>query len=446
MDKTQQLKEQWIQYEKGKIEKTRKRQYLHFDTRINTVNDISVSNVFNPDYIIRRFFYPLLLDASNQRKIKRNKDGKKIIFTKNRPICYAGHTDSLIFSWYSYILGNLYEDKIKELGIEKNSIAYRSINKNNNIHFAHEVFNFIKQKEDCVAVCFDIKGFFDNLDHKILKSAWIDLLNIDTVQKSLPEDHYAVFKAVTKYSYVNKDDVFKIFDIDESNYHRISKICNLKDFKSKVRASSLIVKNTDKQGIPQGLSISANLSNIYMIEFDKNVSTYINNISGIYRRYSDDIVIVCDRSKYKDAIKYIINQIEKTCKLTIQKEKTEIKFFSKNRRGDVHCKDENGNDSTMQYLGVISDGKVENLRASTISRYVRRITNAVKKESRLSKKNQRKFAKRKIYKKTIHNKNGFRSYAKNAIQILQSKNLKKQMGTNNLVKIVRKRIKKEKTK
>ena len=42
----------------------------------------------------------------------------------------------------------------------------------------------------------------------------------------------------------------------------------------------------------QGSAISAVMSNIYMIKFDKLVNDLITSNNGIYRRYSDDIIII----------------------------------------------------------------------------------------------------------------------------------------------------------
>ena len=44
--------------------------------------------------------------------------------------------------------------------------------------------------------------------------------------------------------------------------------------------------------IPQGSSISAVLANIYMIEADKKINEYVVSLGGMYRRYSDDFIVV----------------------------------------------------------------------------------------------------------------------------------------------------------
>ncbi|QHT59337.1 hypothetical protein GXP70_04700 [Paenibacillus lycopersici] len=46
------------------------------------------------------------------------------------------------------------------------------------------------------------------------------------------------------------------------------------------------------KGIPQGTAISEVLANVYAIEFDEVINTYVTGLGGIYRRYSDDIIVV----------------------------------------------------------------------------------------------------------------------------------------------------------
>ncbi|HEX8015252.1 MAG TPA: reverse transcriptase domain-containing protein, partial [Flavobacterium sp.] len=50
-------------------------------------------------------------------------------------------------------------------------------------------------------------------------------------------------------------------------------------------------------GIPQGLPISAVLANLYLFDFDLDiVNRWVKPHNVYYRRYSDDIFIVCDKN------------------------------------------------------------------------------------------------------------------------------------------------------
>ncbi len=438
-----QLQYKWIEKEKIKIESDKKRRYLHFDSRITTISQNLLNEIFDPDYVTRRFFYLFIHDIQITRKYKK-KDNLKYIDKKERPLCYASHKDAFIFSWYAYVLDHLYERKIKELIISKNVIAYRSLGCKT-IDFAKEVFDFIKKKNNCVTICFDIKGFFDNLNHKQLKKVWRTLLLTGDMldNKNLPNDHYAIYKAITNYSYISKNNLFDLFGINEKNKKQFSKICSLSEYKKIRKKANLIKHNIDK-GIPQGIAMSSVLSNAYMMEFDVNVVKFVNKLNGFYRRYCDDIIIVCGADEYENVIEYIKSEIN-SAKLEIQEAKTEIRFFNINDKGMFSCTNKAGENRSLQYLGIKTDGNKEWLREKTVAKNYRKITRAVKKEYHRLKKTENNFAKRKLYKKFVYsNRRSFLSYAKSAVKILNSKTLKKQIEPNGLVKLIRRKIKKYK--
>lgn len=439
-----QLRKEWVKKEKEKIENDKKRRYLHFDSRITLINQKLLDEVFNPDYVVRRFFYPFLHDLQVIRKYKKV-NGRKFIDKKERPLCYASHKDAFIFSWYAYILDHLYEIKIKELGISENVIAYRSLGFKN-VHFVKEVFDFIKKKGNCAAICFDIRGFFDNLDHVQIKKVWRSLLLVGDMldNGNLPDDHYAVYKAITGYSYVSKKSLFPSLGINKKNIKQFFKVCNLSDYQQKVRESSLIKKHEKKCGIPQGISISSVLSNAYMMEFDISVADCINKIDGFYRRYCDDIIVICPKGEYKGIKNYIEEKIE-IAKLKIQKEKTEIRFFKIDKQGLCSCTNEEGFSAKLQYLGIETDGNNTWLRGKTEAKNYRKISWAVRKEKFKSKKFRNNFSKRKIYKKFVYKKErSYLAYARSAASILDSEKIKKLIVNNRLMKIIRRKIDKYK--
>ncbi|MFS2167674.1 hypothetical protein ACCD09_28505, partial [Variovorax sp. Varisp62] len=117
--------------------------------------------------------------------------------SKERPISYASHVDSHIYAFYTESLNGLYEAKLQELGLEENVMAFRALGKSN-VDIAKLAFDRIKSRKKSVALALDITGFFDNLDHHILKISWQNLLNL----KQLPKDHFNVFKSISKYSWV----------------------------------------------------------------------------------------------------------------------------------------------------------------------------------------------------------------------------------------------------
>lgn len=428
----------WLKKEKKRIEEARKRRYLHFDARINKIGKKLAKEIWSPDYIVRRFFYPFINDDKVERKYK-TESGKQIVKPKIRPICYASHKDAVIFSWYAHILNYLYEKVLTRLDIYNHVLAYRSLDKKNNTNFAKDVFDIIDKKGKCVALCFDIQGFYNNLDHKLIKKIWRKLLDKEGLLENgnLPKDHYAVYKAITQYSYVKRENIYKIFGIKKREDKKLSSICSLDEYKKIVRKVGLIKKHNQKKGIPQGVAVSCVLSNAYMLNFDINILGYVKSFAGSYYRYCDDIIVVCDRSNYLKITEFIKNEIKKL-KLKIQDKKTEIRFFFGN---GMQCLNENGFDDRLQYLGFETDGKNVYYRGKTLAKFHRKITWSVKKEVRRAKRLKNNIARRKIYKRHVHpSKTGFLSYAKRADKTFNNIALKKQVAPNKLIKSIKKKI------
>jgi len=106
------------------------------------------------------------------------------------------------------------------------------------------------------------------------------------------------------------------------------------------------------KGVPQGLSFSNILANIYMNSFDKK---YINSEYFTYYRFVDDILILCN---YKD-----ISTITDNIKLDLSKLKLTTHNFNKDSNksnyGTIH-KDK------FQYLGYQFFNNVVSVRESTV--------------------------------------------------------------------------------
>lgn len=101
------------------------------------------------------------------------------------------------------------------------AIAYRRIpvspdSESNkcNIHFAKEVFEEVKSRANCVAVCYDIENFFPSLNHDYLKKCWCELFGADR----LDEINYKIFKAITDYSFIELDDVITVVQIQRKDF------------------------------------------------------------------------------------------------------------------------------------------------------------------------------------------------------------------------------------
>lgn len=162
-----------------------KRSYAHFDYRENfsTVN----SNLTNSDWITNHGFYPFI--HFEQKCVKYNGKFKKV---KCRDICYASHTDRCIYSYYSYILNELYNQRVLRDGISSVAIAYRTDLNICNIHSAKQAIDFMRSSSPCHVMIGDFTQFFDRLVHGYLKKQWCSLLGVE----QLPPDTEINFQKI----------------------------------------------------------------------------------------------------------------------------------------------------------------------------------------------------------------------------------------------------------
>jgi hypothetical protein len=246
--------------------------------------------------------------------------------------------DAHIYAKYSFDLQKKYEQYLKKCDLLNNCvIGYRAIKnptlkpkRKHTALMAKEVFEEIKKRENAVILTFDIKKFFSSLDHIYLKTQWLKFAPKDpNNQKILRKDHYNIFKAVTKFNYININELKTHkggFDEQKLAQMRANGVNALfesaEDFRNQIKKGNFrIYKNQFRRlengkkiicGIPQGLPISANLANIYMIEFDEYViETFAKTENVFYRRYSDDMIFVCSEENYEklELEKYIKEKV-----------------------------------------------------------------------------------------------------------------------------------------
>ncbi|HYG16138.1 MAG TPA: reverse transcriptase domain-containing protein [Bacteroidia bacterium] len=408
--------------------------YLHFTNQINVFakRDSIIKKVTDKEFIEKYAFYPLIHTILKERKYKKidkfgkrahsyiNENGSPRRTIKNRPLHYATHMDAIIFGYYADLLQKEYENSLLEhAGLTDCIIAYRKIptgidGKNKStIHFAKEVFDEIRRRTEleteCVVLAFDIKNFFSTLDHDILKSAWSKLLN----EEKLPKDHYNVFKGATRFSYILKDDLRQYCTVgrkragfDERELARIRNRLGInsffespKAFRDKLKSGQLKVykrpfvnKETKKPiGIPQGLPISAVLANLYLLEFDTKVlKLLVKDVSCFYRRYSDDIVVVCSSHQKKVVEQFIIDSMKES-KVIISEDKTETFYYTKDAslKGNafITCFKETNNTkvpASFIYLGFQFDGKNVLIKSSNLAKFYRRMISSVKRKVKRS--------------------------------------------------------------
>lgn len=453
----------WVKKEE-RVARARKRKYPHFDPHISFQKQKSFfKNYFSVSKnVAKHAFYPFInfvIETPRYKKTGKDSKGKAIreLQMKPRPIAYASHFDAYIYSWFSTLLTSKYEKKLAGWDIENEVLAYLEKDLSN-IEFAHEVFENIKERGECVAFAFDISSFFDGLDHEHLKKMWLEVIkdNLEDPTK-LPPDHFNVFKSLTKYTTVSKLELEKEFEDRFKLGQRLWRICSPEEFRDIVRKKSMIKKNDFKIevessprkgqicGIPQGSPLSACLSNIYMIDFDIRIKKFISDLGGIYRRYCDDIIIVMDKENGQIAKEHILKEIQKE-HLLINDSKTETTYFHKDHKGNLRGFNEKNEYSNLQYLGFEFNGQNMYIRSSSMSRYYRRMSARIRENLKAA--YGKKGMGDKVFKKKLFNRytdkgsRNFITYAKRAMEHMNSPTIEKQY--KNSMEKVKKRYEEKK--
>jgi len=338
------------------------RKYLHFDRPLG--QKPAYDYVTSPKKVAQHSFYPFITYTSQVLKYRLDKG--RGVFTKKpkpRPISYAAHLDSHIYAYYCFLLSEKYEAELVRRGLHTSVLAFRSIDSKNNIHFAHDAFEEIKARGECCVLAFDIEKFFDRIDHSILKQAWSRLLDV----KMLPDDHFSVYRSITKSARVDKVDLYKKLGVSLHNpCVNDARLCSAKKFREDVRGGGLLSVNPESRGIPQGSPISALLSNIYMLEFDLALLNSLSLTESVFFRYCDDLLIICDL-EHEDAVHDFVDVQVKRLKLDLQHAKTEVRHFTYDPSGKLRA------DKPVHYLGFSFDGQREHIRSSSITRYYKKM-------------------------------------------------------------------------
>lgn len=397
------------------------RGYPHISRKLNLRNPRKLSEkVLSPAFVAQHAFFPLIHSSIKERRFK-NVDGKRVHTyidkdgnykrtAKDRPLHYATHLDSMIFACYAEKLMEVYEKCLKEVdGLSDCISAYRKIpvpgsDKNKStIHFANEAFTTIEsmaETEDCTVLKFDLEKYFNTIDHKRLKKTIASLLKVD----SLSPDFYSVFKAATQFSYILLDDLrvekkingLRRSGFDEKNLAKIRKkgiesfFESAKDFRDsvadkKIRIYKYPFRNDEGQpmGIPQGLPISAVLANLYLFNLDEKMFELVKDLKGYYRRYSDDIIIVC-KNKDADKIESSLKEALVERKVTLSPTKTERFLFTKATGKLVSAKiigDEKLDGYPFTYLGFEFNGQKRLIKSANLSKFYRRMIYSVKRKA-----------------------------------------------------------------
>lgn len=240
--------------------------------KIMYTNSVGTDNVSNSTFMQRREYYIKKICEEICNGTYKFKPYKIILIPKDvekypRKICIASVRDRIVIE----ALKNVIYD------------SYKNYNLNSGVYSRVSSFSeTINSKKYDSYIQSDFKCFFDSIYHfilikklkKVIKDKWI----INLINQVLKNDQ--------KYN-------------------------------------NSIIKNNI--GVPQGLSISTLLANIYLLELDE----IMKKTCGEYFRYIDDIFIFC-KSKYKRLLYILLNIETKKLGLRLNREKTKLSSFNKN--------------------------------------------------------------------------------------------------------------------
>ena len=383
------------------------RRYRHFDVPVGAS---FLSNASNEVFVSKHSWLPLIHYIKRQKRYKP-KDNKTVY--KDRDIMFAGHRDACILSKYAHDLNQLLEVFYKTSTLNNSVVAYRKLGRANH-DFSAEAATFARSISPCRVLCFDISGFFDHLDHGILKARLRNILNV----AEIPKHWYSVFRAVTRYSKVDLKDLLDHPVIGRKMRDRSKPL--IAPVSEVVSSGIPIHKNPNSYGVPQGSPISSTFSNLYMIDLDVVMTKICAEAGARYLRYSDDILIICP-SEVEGILTSALQAEVAFHKLELKAEKCEQITFDASLP------------TTFQYLGFDVSYDEALIRASSLSRQWRKLRRNIAHAERLKIRLSEAGAGEKIYTRKLRRKfsplgiRNFSLYARHAANSLQSKQVVKQV-------------------
>jgi RNA-directed DNA polymerase len=385
-----------------------KRGYKHFDA---PVGEVFAQRLQDGASIDAHSWSPLIHYV---KRVKRYKPREGRTVYKERPIMYASHRDACILSKFASDLTHRLDDFYEREGLGSNVIGYRRLGKSN-YDFSADAYRFAKAHSPCVVLCFDITGFFDHLDHRLLKARLKRLLGVP----ELSDDWYAVFRQVTRFRHVSRGALAGHPEfgprLKSKKPEPVATIAEIKG------AGIEITPNRNTFGIPQGTPISSAFSNLYMMDVDRDMAALCNARRALYQRYSDDILVVCsieDEKVIRDALlASVVGH-----KLEIKDEKTERAVFDAAKP------------AVFQYLGFNVTPSGATIRPSSLARQWRKLKYSVAKTRKdgavaiaegRSDKVFTKRLRRRFYPVGVRN---FSAYARRAAKAFESKRIARQVA------------------
>ncbi|MGY0571494.1 reverse transcriptase domain-containing protein [Bradyrhizobium sp. RDM12] len=385
----------------------RPRGYRHFDAQVGAS---FAERISQPEAVERHSWLPLIHYEKRTKRYKP-KDGKTAF--KLRPIMYASHRDACILSKYAWDLSRRLDEHYEKSKLGRHVIAYRKLGKSN-YHFSADALQFARSSSKCVVLCYDVGGFFDHLDHRILKDRLKRILQVS----ELSPDWFRVLRRVTRYRWIERQTI--------ADHPQFGPKMSLKSREpiatiAEILAEGLPIKsNPNKFGIPQGTPISSVFSNLYMLDIDEKMVDLCQKRGAMYQRYSDDILIVCNAEDETEIASTFDLQLSEH-QLALNKDKSERVVFDK------------ANLETFQYLGfnISPEGAV--VRPGSLARQWRKARRSISRTKRIGAAAIAAGQASKIFTKKLRKRfypvglRNFSSYARRSAKAFDSKKIVRQV-------------------
>lgn len=382
--------------------KPKLKDYPHFDAPVSQGKAKKLAT--SSEEVQKHKFFPFLSYKILSRKFATKKQKKRVIN-------YCARKDAYIYSYYRHILLDKYNLLLESYGLNDCVIAYRKIAQKNtesgkcNIHFAKDVFDEVIKRKECIAITLDITSFFESLNHRLIKQKWCKVLGVD----KLPQDHYRVYRQVTNYKVVDRDECYirlglMTIEVKDGNpkkkyifsrKEQPKQLCSVEEFREKIAGDKgkyqSIIKNNphvnkgELRGIPQGSPISDVIANMYLLDFDHSLKLLADKKDWYYRRYSDDILLLVPLDTN-------LEQVLRDIRIFLDKEggylslkdnkSTFTKFYQTDDIINYKALDEKGNikntNQGLEYLGFSFDGRKINLKSQPLARYYKKIRHGIR--------------------------------------------------------------------
>lgn len=275
---------------------------------------------------------------------------------KKRPIKITSHRDRILYAGWNSYLSKKHKMWICQKKLKTSISAYIPKTGKFNAHYAKVAFDYLQERDEYSTVALDIKSFFDNIPHDVLKKNLTQLLDLG---HKLDPTNFRLYKATTKYTYIELDKLKpNLNKLDSGDGMYMSR--NHRNW-DRLRHLNLIEQNLNK-GIPQGLPCSGVLANIAMMQFDLVMNYHAENMDAIYLRYADDIFLAAPNKEVITILTQECHSELKQLNLPIAHNKTEE--FNYNKSMTKH--------PTISYLGLNCTGNRISLRRNGINKFYQR--------------------------------------------------------------------------